>query len=123
MPPKAKPVALPPNAGLAGVPKVVAVVAAVAPKVKGAGAGLVAGVDDAPPAPKEKGFGGAAEEPKVDCAAGASNADFPNANVDWVVGAAVVEAVLAIAKPPNEAVVVFWVGAAWPKANTFWVAA
>lgn len=44
--------------------------------------------------------------------------------VDWVVAAAVVvEAVLAMAKPPNEAVVVFWLGAAWPKANIFWLAA
>lgn len=43
--------------------------------------------------------------------------------VDWVVAAAVVEAALAMAKPPNEAVVVFWLGAAWPKANTFWLAA
>lgn len=32
--------------------------------------------------------------------------------VDWVVAAAAVEAVLAMAKPPNEAVVVFWLGAA-----------
>lgn len=43
--------------------------------------------------------------------------------MDWVVVAAVVEAVLAMAKPPNEAVVVFWPGAAWPKVNTFWFAA
>lgn len=44
--------------------------------------------------------------------------------VDWVVAAAVVvEAVPAMAKPPNEAVVVFWLGAAWPKANIFWLAA
>lgn len=107
VPPKAKPVELAPNVGLAGVPKVVAVVAAFAPKVKGAGAGLEAGVDDAPPPPKVNGFGGAAEEPKVDCAAGASNAGFPKAKVDWVVAGAAVEAVLVIAKPPNEAVVVF----------------
>lgn len=127
VPPKAKPVELAPNAGLAGVPKVLAVVAAVAPKVNGAGAGagagLEAGVDDAPLPPKVKGFGGAAEEPKVDGAAGASNADFPKVKVDWVVGAAVVEDVLAMAKPPNEAVVVFWLGAVWPKENTFWLAA
>lgn len=32
--------------------------------------------------------------------------------MDWVVVAAVVEAVLAIEKPPNEDVVVFWLGAA-----------
>lgn len=83
VPPKAKPVELVPNAGLAGVPKVVAVVATAAPKLKGAGVGLEAGVDDAP-LPKVKGFGGAAEEPKVDCncAAGASKDDFPNAKVD-----------------------------------------
>lgn len=43
--------------------------------------------------------------------------------MDWVVAAAVVEAVLAIAKPPNEVVVVFWLGAGWPKPNTFWLAA
>lgn len=93
--PKAK---LPPNAGLAGFPK-----------VKGAGAGLEAGAADAPPAPKVNGFG-AAEELKVGCAAGASNVDFPNVNVDWVVevaAAEAVEAVLVIAKAPNEAVVVF----------------
>lgn len=43
--------------------------------------------------------------------------------VDWVVVAGVVEAVLAMANPPNEAVVVFWVGAAWPNVNTFLLAA
>lgn len=43
--------------------------------------------------------------------------------MDWVVAAAVVEAVVAIAKPPNEAVVVLWLGAVWPKANTFWLVA
>lgn len=43
--------------------------------------------------------------------------------VDWVVAAAVVELVLAMANPPNEAVVVLWLGAAWPKANIFWLAA
>lgn len=32
--------------------------------------------------------------------------------MDWVVAAAAVEAVLAMAKPPNEAVVAFWLGAA-----------
>lgn len=37
--------------------------------------------------------------------------------------AAVVEAVLAMANPPNEAVVVFWLVAVWPKENTFWLAA
>lgn len=36
---------------------------------------------------------------------------------------AVVGAVVAMAKPPNEGVVVFWLGAAWPKLNTFWLAA
>lgn len=119
VPPKAKPVELAPNAGLAGVPKVVAVVAAAAaPKVKGAGVGLEAGVDDVP-LPKVKGFGGAAEDPKVDCAAGASNDGFPNTKLDWVAVAGVVEAVLAMPKPPNEAVVVFWLDAAWPKENTF----
>lgn len=121
--PNAKPVELAPNAGLAGVPKVLAVVAAAAPNVNGAGAGLEAGVVEAPPPPKVKGFGGAAEEPKVDGAAGASNADFPKAKVDWVVAAAVVEEVLAMAKPPNEAVVVFWLGAVWPKENMFWLVA
>lgn len=114
MVPKAKPVA--PKAGLTGVPKlgaaVVVAVLAAAPKLKGAGAeeAVAAGVDEAPPVPKVKeAFGGAAEEPKVDCVAGASNAGFPKGKVDWVVevGAAE-EVVLAIAKPPNEAVVVFW---------------
>lgn len=127
VPPNAKPVELAPNAGLAGVPKVLAVVAAAAPKVNGAGAGagagLEAGVDDAPPPPKVKGFGGAADEPKVDAAAGASNAGFPKVKVDWVVAAAAVEEVLAMAKPPNEAVVVFWLGAVCPKEKTFWLAA
>lgn len=65
MPPKAKPVVLGPNVGLAGVPKVAAVVAGVVPKVKGAVVGLEAGVDDAPLLPKGNGFGAAAEEPKV----------------------------------------------------------
>lgn len=129
MPPKAKPVELAPKAGLAGVPKVVAVVAAAEPKVKGAGAVLEAGVDVEPLTPKAGGFGGAAEEPKVGCTAGASNADFPKVKVDCVVEvAAAVEAVGAMAKPPNEAVVVFWLGAfwpgaAWPKVNIFWLAA
>lgn len=46
--------------------------------------------------------------------------------MDWVVAAAVVEAaaaaaVLAMPKPPNEAMVVFWLVAVWPNANTFWV--
>lgn len=101
---------------MAGVPKVADVVAVAAdPKVKGAGAeaGLEAGVDEAPPAPN---VNGAAEEPNVDCAAGASNVDFPKLKVDWVVAAAAVEAVLAMAKPPNDAVVVFWLGAIWPGA-------
>lgn len=72
VPPKAKPVEPPPNAGFAGVPKVDAVVAAADPKGKGGGAALGAGVDEAPPPPKVNGFGaGAAEEPKVDGAAGA----------------------------------------------------
>lgn len=110
-PPKAKPVVLPPNAGLAGVPNVVAVVAGGAPKVKGAGAGagLGAGADDATPLAKLNGFGAAAVEPKVDAGAagGASKDDFPKAKVDWVVAGAAVETVLAMAKPPNEAVVVF----------------
>lgn len=121
MPPKPpKLVELAPNGSLAGVPKLDAVVAAGAPKLKGAGAGLEAGVDVAPPPPKGNGFGGAAAvELKVDCAADG----FPKPNVDWVVGGAVVEAVLAMAKPPNEAVVVLWLGGAWPKANTFWLAA
>ncbi len=70
-PPKAKPVELAPNAGLAGVPKLVAVVTAAAPNGKGGGAGLEAGAADAALPPKVKGFGAAAEEPKVDCAAGA----------------------------------------------------
>lgn len=43
--------------------------------------------------------------------------------VDWVVVGAAVEAVLARPNPPNEAVVVFWVGAAWPNVKTFWLAA
>lgn len=121
--PKGKPVELAPNAGLAGVAKLDAVVAAAAPKGKGGGAGLAAGVDDAPTLPKVKCFGGAAEELKVGCTAGASNDDFPKVKVDWVGAAAVVVgAVLAMAKPPNEAGVVFWLGAVWPKANTFWLA-
>lgn len=72
VPPKAKPVEPPPNAGLAGVPKLDDVVVAPEPKGKGGGAGLEAGVDEAPLPPKVNGFGGgAAEEPKVGCAAGA----------------------------------------------------
>lgn len=118
VPPKAKPVDVAPNAGLAGVPKVVAVEAATVPKLNGAGVGLVAGVDEAPLV-NAKGFDGAAEEPKVESAAGASNDDFPNPKVAWVVAAGAVEAVLAMPKPPNEAVVVFWLGADWPKENTF----
>lgn len=82
VPPKPKPVEPAPNAGLAGVPKVVAVVAAAAPKAKGGGAGWEAGVDEAPPLPKVNGFGGAAEEPKVDCAPAASNDGFPKGKVD-----------------------------------------
>lgn len=62
-------------------------------------------------------------EPKVAWAAGAWNNDFPKVKVDWLLGAAVVEAVLVMANPPNEAVVAFWVGGAWPNANTFWLAA
>lgn len=107
MPPKAKPAVLAPNAGLAGVPKVAAVVVGVAPKLKGAGAGLEAGVDDVPLPPKVNGFGAAAVEPKVVCAAGASKDDFPKLQVDCVVAGAAVETVLPMAKPPNEAVVVF----------------
>lgn len=72
MPPKAKPVELAPKAGLVGVPKLEAVVTAAAPKGKGGGVGFEAGVDDAPLPPKVNGFGGsAAEEPNVDCTAGA----------------------------------------------------
>lgn len=69
MPPNAKPVELAPNAGLAVLPKLEVVVTAAVPKAKGAGAGagLEAGVADAPPTPKVKGFGaGAADEPNVD---------------------------------------------------------
>lgn len=66
MPPNAKPVELAPNAGLAVLPKLEVVVTAAVPKAKGAGAGLEAGVADAPPTPKVKGFGaGAADEPNV----------------------------------------------------------
>lgn len=138
VPPKAKPVEVAPNAGLAGVPKVVAVVAPVDPKGKGVGpavegAGFDAGVDDALPFPKVKGFGAAGAEPKVDCGAGASNAVFPKVNVDCVVAAATVvvveEAVPAMAvpamaepamaKPPNDAVVVLAAAAVWPNENTF----
>lgn len=71
VPPKAKPAEVAPNAGLAGVAKLVAVVTATVPKGKGGGAGLEAGVDDTPLFPKVNGFGVAAEEPKVDCTAGA----------------------------------------------------
>lgn len=125
-PPKAKPVEAEPNVGLAGVPKVVAVVAPVEPKVNGAGAaagaGLGAGVDDAVLFPKANVFcdaAAAAAEPNADAVAGVSNAGFPKANVDCVVVAAAVEAEPAMAKPPNEAVVVLAAGAVWPKANTF----
>lgn len=70
VPPKPKPVELAPNAGLAVVPKPVAVVTAAAPQGTGGGVGLEAGVDDAPLPPKGNGFGGgAAEEPKLDCGA------------------------------------------------------
>lgn len=55
VPPKAKPVLLPPKAGFTGVPKVVAVVAAAAPKANGGGVGLEAVVDDLPLLPKVKG--------------------------------------------------------------------
>lgn len=89
----------------------VVVAAAAAPKAKGAGAGLEAGVDDATLPPKVNGFVCAAEAPKVDCGAGASNGDFPKAKVDWVGAVAVVGAELDIAKPPNEVVVEFWLGA------------
>lgn len=76
VPAKAKPVELVPKAGLAAVPNVFAVVAAAAPKGKGGGVGLETGAEDAALAPKVNGFGAAAtaapaEEPKVDCAAGA----------------------------------------------------
>lgn len=114
---------LPPNAGGAWVPKLGAVVTALEPKGKGGGAALAAGAAGAPPPPKVKGFGAAAEEPKVVCAAGAAGAwndDFPKVKVDWVAAAAVVvEAVLAMAKPPNEGAVVVCIGAAWPKVNPF----
>jgi len=45
--------------------------------------------------------------------------------LDWAAAAAavVVEAVLVTPKPPNEAVVELWPGAACPKANAFWLAA
>lgn len=122
MPPKENPVELPPNAGGAGVPKLGAVVAAVEPNGKGGGAVFPAGAAGAPLPPKVKGFGAGAEEPKVGCAAGAAGAwnDFPKVKVDWVEAVAVVvEAVLAMAKPPNEAAVVVCIGAAWPKVNPF----
>ena len=122
-PPKPKPVELAPNAGLAGVPNVVPVVAAADPKLKEAWAGLGAGVDDAVLLPKLNGFGCAPDEPKFDCGAGGPKEDFPKGNVDWVGAVAVVGAALAMAKPPNEAVVEFWLGAGWPKANAFWLAA
>lgn len=86
--PKAKPVELAPNAGLVGVPKLGAVVAAGAgaedPKVNGAGAGaaVAAGVADAPPTPKVKGLEGADDEPKAGCAAGASKAGLEKVKVD-----------------------------------------
>lgn len=116
MPPKVKLPEPVPNAGLAGVPKVDAVVAAV-PKAKGAGFEI--GVDDTPAPPKVNGFGAAAVvEPKVDGAGDTSNNDFPKLKVDWV-EAAVVETVLLKPKPPNEAEVVFWLGAAWPNVNKF----
>lgn len=61
---------LPPNAGLAGVPKVEAVVAAAAPKVNGGGVGLEAGADDAPLPPNVNALGGCvAEDPKEGCGA------------------------------------------------------
>lgn len=111
VPPKAKPVELAPNAGLTGVPKLDAVVAAAAPNVKGAEAG--ADVDDVPMPANGNGFDDAAGELKADWAAGASNDGFPKVNEDWVVVvAAVVEVVLAKAKPPKEDVVVFWLGVA-----------
>lgn len=70
--PKPKPEELAPNAGLAGVPKLVAVETAADPNGKGGGGVLDAGVDDAALPPKVNGFGGAAvtavvaEDPKVD---------------------------------------------------------
>lgn len=81
VPPNAKAVEVDPNAGLAGVSKVAAVVAVAGPKLKGAGLELDVAVDGAP-LPKLKAFVGAAEEPNVDCAAGASNDGFPNTKVD-----------------------------------------
>lgn len=47
---------------------------------------------------------------------------LPRVEMDWLLGAAVVEAVLVMANPPNEAVVVLWDAAAWPNVNTFWFA-
>lgn len=47
---------------------------------------------------------------------------FPRVGMDWLLGAAVVQAVLVMANPPNEAVVVFWGDVAWPNVNIFWFA-
>lgn len=112
--PKAKPVELAPNAGLAGwVPNVAVVVAAgAAPKANGPRVLLETGVAFELLLPKLNGLAAAAAEPKVGCVVGASKAGFPNAKVDCVdveVGAAV-EVELVIAKPPNEAVVVVMLG-------------
>lgn len=116
--PNAKPVELAPNANLAGVPNVVAVVVAAPPKVKGAGAGVGEGAAAAAAtlAPKPKGFAAAAPG-KVD-AAGDSNVDLPKEKVDWLAGAAAVVVVaLVMPKPPKDAVVAIWAEEAWPKEN------
>lgn len=42
--------------------------------------------------------------------------------MDWLLGAAVVEAVLVMENPPNEVVVVLWDDPAWPNVNVFWFA-
>ena len=140
VPPKGKPVELAPKAGLAGVPKVQAVVlAAPAPKEKGAGvaAGAALGAATAAAVPKPNGLGAAVVRPGNAAGAGAAlNADLAKVKVDWVVGAlraAVVPAAvvvptaaadgLAKAKPPKEAVGWLGAGAAWPKPNMFWGAA
>lgn len=116
--PNAKPVELAPNASLAGVPKVVAVVVAAPPNVNGAGAGVGEGAATAAAtlAPNPKGFAAVAPG-KVD-AAGDSNVDLPKEKADWLAGAAAVVVVaLVMPKPPKDAVVAIWAGEAWPKEN------
>ena len=140
VPPKGKPVEPPPKAGLAGVPKVEAVVlVALVPKEKGAGAaaGATVGTAAAGALPKPNGLGAAVVRPgNATGAAEALNADLAKVKVDWVAGAlravevpppAVVVVVaaagaggLAKAKPPKEAVGWAGAGAAWPKPNMFW---